>query len=93
MLRPGTDAEPSPESFQNKGLCVTAGELWVCAGGLDTLKIDKNSTDLLCFMFQFWGLGSLFGGAKAPKAPPVATGLDRCLSFPRGYDTVFKTES
>jgi len=26
-------------------------------------------------VFQFWGLGALFGGAKPNKAPPVATGL------------------
>ena len=32
----------------NRGLCVSTG-------GLDILKIDKNSTDLLCFMFQFGG--------------------------------------
>jgi len=30
----------------NRGLCVSAGRLWVCSGGLDTLKIDKNSTDI-----------------------------------------------
>ena len=27
------------------GLCVSAGGLWFCAGGLDTLKIDKTSTE------------------------------------------------
>jgi len=29
-----------------RGLCVSAGDLLVCAGGIDTLKIDKNSADL-----------------------------------------------
>jgi len=48
--------------------------LWVCAEGLDTLKIDKISTDLSCFVFQFGGLGVLFWGDKPPKAP-VVTGL------------------
>jgi len=32
--------------FSIGGLCVSAGGIWVCAGGLDTLKTDKNSTDL-----------------------------------------------
>ena len=41
-------------------------------GGL-TLKIDKNSTDLQCFMFQFGGAWSFVWGAK----PPVATGLEQ----------------
>jgi len=30
----------------NRRLCISVGGLWVCAGELDTLKIDKNSTDL-----------------------------------------------
>ena len=38
-------------------------------GGLDILKFDKNSTDLKCFIFQFAGLGGLFGGAKPTKDP------------------------
>jgi len=29
--------------FSIVGICVSVG-LWVCAGGLDTLKIDKMST-------------------------------------------------
>jgi len=64
------DAEPSPESFQSGGFAFLRGG-WVCAGGLDTLKIDKNSTDLSCFMFQFGWLGAFFGGLISP----MATGL------------------
>ena len=45
------------------------GKLYVCVGGLDILKFDKNSTDLKCFIFQFEGLGGLFGGAKPTKDP------------------------
>jgi len=30
----------------NRGLCVSAGRLWVCSGGLEILKTDKNSTGL-----------------------------------------------
>jgi len=30
----------------NRGALHFCGGLWVCAGGLDTLKIDKISTDL-----------------------------------------------
>jgi len=40
------------------------GGLCVCAGGLDTLKIDKNSTDLQCFVFQFGEVSSFVWGAK-----------------------------
>ena len=42
--------------------------------GIDILEIDKNSTDLKCFMFQFGGLRALFGGLSPPK-PPVPTRL------------------
>jgi len=38
------------------------GVLKVCVGVLDILKFDKNSTDLKCFIFQFGGAWSLFGG-------------------------------
>jgi len=34
--------------------------LYVLFTGLDILKIDKNSTDLLCFIIKFGGLGALF---------------------------------
>jgi len=39
--------------------------LYVCAGRLDILKIDKNSTDLQRFLFQFGVLGA-FGGLSPP---------------------------
>jgi len=35
-------------------------------GGL-TFKFDKNSTNLWCFLFQFGGLGALFGGPNPPN--------------------------
>jgi len=38
------------------------------------LKFDKNSTYLLCFVFQFGGLVALFGGLSH-QSHPVATGL------------------
>jgi len=44
--------------------------------GCLTFKFDKSSTNLQCFIFQFGGLGALFGKAKPTKAP-VATGLCR----------------
>ena len=50
------------------------GVFHVYVGGLDILKFDKNSTDLKCFIFQFGGLGALFGRQSPPKTP-VATGL------------------
>jgi len=46
------------------------GALRLCRGGL-TYKLDKNSTNLSCFIFQFRGLGDLFGGANTAKAPPL----------------------
>ena len=52
-----------------------------------TFKFDKNSTDLQCFIFQFEGLGALFGGSKPTKALPVAMGLplppDRLQHYPK----------
>ena len=58
-----------PGKFLIGGLCV-------CTGGLDILKIAKISTDLLCFIFQFGGLGALREGLSPPKYP-VATRLPR----------------
>jgi len=55
--------------FSIGGLCSSAGRFFVCAGGLDIVKLTKNP--LIVFHVWIWGLGALFGGAK----PPVATGL------------------
>ena len=51
----------------NDDVCSVSDSTWVI--GLDILKFDKNSTDLKCFIFQFAGLGGLFGGAKPTKDP------------------------
>jgi len=59
------------EVFNWGALRFCGRDLRSCGGGLDILKFDKNSTDLLCFMFQFGGIGDLFGGLSSP----VATGL------------------
>ena len=56
-------------------LVDTCKSPYVCAGLLDILKIDKNSTDLQCFILQFRGLGALFLEVK-PTNPLVATGLN-----------------
>jgi len=32
--------------FSIEGLCISAGGFWVCAGCVDTQKINHNSTDL-----------------------------------------------
>ena len=42
----GIGTEPSPESLHLR-------VFYVCVWELDTLKFDKNSTDLKCFIFQF----------------------------------------
>jgi len=65
--------EPSPVGFQLGGFAFLRGVV-------EILKMDKNSTDLLCFMFQFGGIGALFGGQNAPKIP-VATGLGLSPEF------------
>jgi len=44
------------------------------AGGFNILKIDKNYTDLYCFLFQIGWLGALFGGLSPPK-PAMASRL------------------
>ena len=50
--------------------CATIyNKSWVLPGGLDILKFDKNSTDLKCFIFQFWGAWSFVWGAKLTKYP------------------------
>jgi len=59
--------------FSKGGFCV-------CAGGYNIPKIDKNSTNLLCFMFQFGGLGALFGGLSQPK-PPRGDGNDASFVY------------
>jgi len=46
----------------NRGLCSSAGGLFVCAGGAWHYKINQNFTYLWCFTFQFGGIGALFGG-------------------------------
>jgi len=54
------------EYRQNRRQWVFNRGLYVCAGLLEILKIDKSSTDLQCFSFQFRGLGALFGGLNLP---------------------------
>ena len=68
---------------QNRCQKAHKRRLYVCAGGLDILKSDKNSTYLQCFVIQFGrgGLELCFGGLSPPK-PPVATGL-LCISTPQ----------
>jgi len=44
--------------YQNCGQKVFNRGLYVCAGWLDILKSDKNSTDSKCFICQF---GAFFG--------------------------------
>jgi len=52
-----------PRTFARK--FVRVGFTFV-QGGL-TFKFDKNSTNLKAFIFQFGGLGALFGGLSPPK--------------------------
>jgi len=58
----GVATEPSPESL----LCI--GELYICAVGLDILKLEQTS--LFCRAWSF-----VSEGLNPPKSPPVATGL------------------
>ena len=43
--------------------------LYVCVGGFDILKFDKNSTDVKCFIFQFGGSWSFVWGTKPTQDP------------------------
>jgi len=54
-------SEPSPEYLKLKGF--TFEQEW-----LDILQIDKNSTDLYCFIVQFGGACNFVRGAKPTKA-------------------------
>jgi len=58
----------------------------VRARGLDILKFDKNSTDLV-FYIAIWGDWSLVWGDKPTKALPVETGLWRSSSQPTPFIT------
>jgi len=51
-----------------KVYACTGGGFTFVQGGL-TFKFDKNSTELYCFIFQFWGAWSIVWGAKPTKAP------------------------
>ena len=62
--------EPSPEGLQLVD--------YVCAGGTDILKFDKNPLIYNGSYFNFGGLVA-FLGAKPTKAP-VATGLNTSIS-------------
>ena len=49
------------QNVVNRGtMRLCGGDLRSCRGGL-TFKFDKNSTNLSCFIFQFVGLGTLYG--------------------------------
>ena len=54
--------------FSIRGLCSTAGELFVCAGGLDIIKLTKPPLIYSVSRFSLGGLGALFGGDKPTKA-------------------------
>ena len=59
------DSEPSPKSFQ----CGSAGEICVCAGWLDIIKLSKIPLIYSVSRFNLGGLGALFGGDKPTTAP------------------------
>ena len=54
--------------FSIWGFAFLRGTLCLCEGAWHS-KIWQNSTDLQCFVFQFGGLGVLFGGISPPKHP------------------------
>jgi len=47
----------------------SVGRLYVCSGGLETLKYDKTPPIYSPSLFNLRGLGALFVGANSPKAP------------------------
>ena len=62
----------------NRGLCSSAKRLFVCAGGLDIIKLTKTPLIYSVSRFSFGGLGALFGGAKPTKAPSRGDGTAAC---------------
>jgi len=58
----------------NRGLCSSAGELCVCAGGLDIIKLTKIPLIYRVSLSIWCGLEICLGGLSPPN-PPVATGL------------------
>ena len=59
----------------NRGLCSSAKRLFVCAGGLDIIKLTKTPLIYSVSRFSFGGLELCLAGLSPPKPPPVATGL------------------
>jgi len=76
------DPEPSPESFQQGCFAVLREGFAFVRGGLEILKIDQNSTDVLCFTIQFGGL--------SPPMPPMAMVLVRPVVQQHNYATQVK---
>ena len=66
--------EPSPENFSIGRLGSSAGQLCVCAGGVDIIKLTKIPPIYSVSRFNLGGLGALYGGLIPPKTP-VAAGL------------------
>ena len=61
------DAEPSPESRQQRGFMFVRGGAWHS-------KLTKIPLTQSASYFNLGGLGALFGGAKPTKAPPDGIG-------------------
>jgi len=58
----------------NRGLCVSAGWLCVCPGGLDIEKLTKMQL-IIVFHISIWRCLELCLGGLSPPKKPVATGL------------------
>jgi len=56
--------------FSIGGLCSSAEGLFVCAGGLDIIKLTKTPLIYSVSRFNLGEIGALFGGDKPTKAPP-----------------------
>jgi len=65
----GGNAEPSPESRPKEGFTFVRGDFTFVQWGL-TFEFDKNSTNIQCFIFQFWGAWSFVWGWLNPPKPP-----------------------
>jgi len=59
----------------SRGLCVSAGRLWICAGGWHSKNWQKFNS-FIVFHVSVWGAWSLIWGLS-PQKPhlPVETGL------------------
>jgi len=64
---------------QNRRLKVLNRGIYVCAGG--TVKFGQSSTNLYCFLFQFWGVWSFVWGVSPSRGDVLGSRLVTAISM------------